>query len=115
MLGEGFADGPWYRARILLSQVIRHDLIEFTLSDVAELKMLNLNAFSRVPHLIDLRFHLVEISFEALLTLLVCEVDLFQTSCQHFCLLLLRQVCLSEDLRLFGCASQILEVLIKFV
>ena len=76
----------------MLCEVVGHDLIELTLCNVAKLEMFDFYPFTGVPHLIDLRFHLIEIAFQPLFTLLVREVNLFQTSRKHLLLLLLCQV-----------------------
>ena len=84
--------GSGNRPRVYLRQVIRHNLIELSLGDVAEFEVLDFNALSGVPDLVNLRLHLVKVTLQSLLTLLVGEFDLFETPCQLFLLLFLGQI-----------------------
>ena len=58
-----------------MRQVIWHDFVEFSLSDVTELKVFDFDALPCISYLIYLRLHLVQISFQSLLTLLVSEFN----------------------------------------
>ena len=80
----------------MLCQVVGHDLIELSLSDVTELQMFYLDSLARVSDLIHLRLHLVHVTLQPLLALLVGEFNLFQAPCQLFFLLLLCLVCLIQ-------------------
>ena len=62
-----------------LSQVIWHNFIEFTLCDITELQMFNLNAFPCVSDMVDVRFHFIQVTFEPLLVFLICEFNIFET------------------------------------
>ena len=54
--------------------------------------MLDLDSFSSVANVVDLRLHLVEVALEAFFRFLIGKFDFFQTSSQLFLLLLLGQV-----------------------
>lgn len=50
-----------------MGEIVRHDLVELSLRDVAEFEMLDLYALARIADLVDLRLHLVEVTLQPLL------------------------------------------------
>ena len=59
--------------------------------------MLYLNTFSRVPDLVDLLFHLVEISGQSNLVLVVSQLKVLETFGKLFLLMSLRCLCFLID------------------
>lgn len=78
--------------------------------DVAELKVFYLDALPCVPDRVDLSLHLVQVSFEALLALLIGKIYLFETSRQFFFLSFLGSVGLRKFFGLFRGRCQIFKV-----
>lgn len=54
--------------------------------------MFNLDALSRIPNLIYMRLHLVQVPLQALFALLVSEFDFFKATSQLFFLFSVSQV-----------------------
>ena len=77
--------------------------------------MLDFDTLPRVPDLIYLRLHLVQVPLQSLLTLLVSEFNFFEALCQFLFLLLLGNVRLVQLFGPFCCRCQIFEMHVQFL
>ena len=80
------------------------------MGDVAKLEMLDFDALSSVPYLVDLRLHLVKVALQSQLALLVREFDLFEAPRQLFLFFFLGQVSLIHPFGLLCSSRQIFKV-----
>ena len=76
----GALGGAWvtgHGAGVRLSQVVGHDLVELPLCDITELQVLDLDSFTGVTNMIDLRLHLIKVALEAFFRFLIGKFDFF--------------------------------------